>query len=329
MDMIMTGMSGLETVKKMRSIAGREATPVLFQTSYRNDDLLDELAQVGQGLIAKPVSEKELIQKMQQFFVPKETSCEKYHALIFSTSDEVEKLLTQVAKKFHWGLTFIKNSFEASFFLRSRQFHLVIADVQNGNIESMEFAQLVLQTHSDLNLLVLKDSTMDAQLLNNVGVRNIVVAPFEENDFTNYFSPEVFESLSISLEDEKFKILLADDSEDAIVLIKAFLGKTDVEVIAVESGDHAYELFQKDYFDLVLLDYEMSQGNGPSTAKKIREFEKAFSRKPTPLWVLTAHGDAGEAEKSRAAGFDLFLSKPIHKDDLLGRIKKLRDGQNS
>jgi CheY-like chemotaxis protein len=67
--------------------------------------------------------------------------------------------------------------------------------------------------------------------------------------------------------------------------------------------------------------------DGYEATRKIREIERNEGRKPTPILALTAHVLPEEIERSRLAGCDAHLGKPIVKQTLLGAMVEHTSGK--
>ena len=112
-------------------------------------------------------------------------------------------------------------------------------------------------------------------------------------------------------------LLLVEDSEDNRLLILTFLKNTPHRVETAENGLDALHRFQRGTFDLVLMDMQMPVMDGYSATRAIREWEGEQGREPTPILALTAHALKEDESKSRDAGCDGHLTKPIKKRVLL------------
>ncbi len=107
-------------------------------------------------------------------------------------------------------------------------------------------------------------------------------------------------------------ILVVDDKEDVCMDIKELMSDTDVRVDYALNGLDAIKMIgqavaDKDDYSLVLLDWKMPDMDGVETARRIRE-EKV---RDIPIIVLTSYSYEDIEEEARAAGIDLFLSKPF------------------
>ena len=119
---------------------------------------------------------------------------------------------------------------------------------------------------------------------------------------------------------EQAKILLVDDEQDILELIKYHLDKEGFVVQIANNGKEALEKAHNFLPDLILLDVMMPQMDGIETCKEIRRDEKL---KNTLVALLTARSE----DYSQIAGFDSgaddYITKPIKPRVLLSRIKAL------
>ncbi len=122
--------------------------------------------------------------------------------------------------------------------------------------------------------------------------------------------------------DHARRILVADDSEDNRILVEAFLRKMPYELTFVEDGAQAWKSFLSQPFDLVLMDMQMPVMDGLTATRLIREFEEENGHSRTPIVALTANALPEDRERTRLAGFDSHLSKPISKQRLIDAIER-------
>ncbi|MBF0286143.1 MAG: response regulator, partial [Magnetococcales bacterium] len=113
------------------------------------------------------------------------------------------------------------------------------------------------------------------------------------------------------------RVLLAEDAEDNIFLIKAFLARTGCELTCVGNGRQALEKARGGEFDLILMDIQMPEMDGLAATQSIRAWEYAEGRLPTPIIALTAYALKEDKERVLAAGCDYHLPKPLKKAELL------------
>ncbi len=118
------------------------------------------------------------------------------------------------------------------------------------------------------------------------------------------------------------RILLAEDSPDNCLITEAYLEDTPYRLEIAGTGAIACEMFAVGHYDLVLMDRQMPVMDGLTATRKIRAWELANNRAPTPIVALTASALKGDREMCLAAGCTAFLTKPIKQEVLLQAIRE-------
>jgi len=116
------------------------------------------------------------------------------------------------------------------------------------------------------------------------------------------------------------RILIAEDSEDNLFLIKAYLKDSGFELEFAEDGKEAFERVTLGAYDLVLMDLEMPVMDGHTATRAIRDWERRTESTAVPIVALTAHALKDELSRSIEAGCTGHLTKPIKKATLLEAI---------
>jgi signal transduction histidine kinase/ActR/RegA family two-component response regulator len=117
------------------------------------------------------------------------------------------------------------------------------------------------------------------------------------------------------------RILLAEDSQDNVFLIQAYLKGRGCYLDVAENGENAVQKFTSSRYDLVLMDVEMPIMDGYTATRKIREWERRAGARPVPILALTAHAFVEERHHVMGAGCSAHLTKPISKPTLLQAIE--------
>lgn len=120
---------------------------------------------------------------------------------------------------------------------------------------------------------------------------------------------------------EGLSILLADDTEENRMVVQYFLQHTAHRLTVVEDGMQALDCFKNGGFNLVLMDIHMPQMDGYQAVGEMRAWELEQNLPPTPILALTGSNTRDEIEKTRQAGFNLHLAKPIGKKKLLDTVE--------
>jgi CheY-like chemotaxis protein len=119
---------------------------------------------------------------------------------------------------------------------------------------------------------------------------------------------------------EKKKIIVVDDEETVLTMTKASLGE-NYDVTTVTSGQAALNLFFQGFVpDLALLDLNMPEMGGWDTFIRIRDISQLHK---TPIAFYTTSEDPKDKAQAQKMGAVDFIKKPIRKDELLERVKKM------
>ncbi|MBF0303300.1 MAG: PAS domain S-box protein [Desulfamplus sp.] len=116
------------------------------------------------------------------------------------------------------------------------------------------------------------------------------------------------------------KVLIAEDNEINMLIIKANLAAMGFEVIEAFNGKDAFKKFLVNDIDLIFMDIHMPEMNGFEAARKIRESENEEGR--TPIIALTADAFKDDRDKCLAEGMDFHLSKPFRQQELFNVIEQ-------
>ena len=119
---------------------------------------------------------------------------------------------------------------------------------------------------------------------------------------------------------EKAKILVVDDTPANVKLLVDLLEAQQFSVITANSGEEALRLILAEYPDLILLDIMMPGMNGYEVCRRIRENPATAL---LPVIMVTALDPIEEKLHGIEAGADDFLTKPIHKAELVARVRSL------
>jgi PAS domain S-box-containing protein len=104
------------------------------------------------------------------------------------------------------------------------------------------------------------------------------------------------------------RVLVVDDNVDAAVMLSALIKSFGHEVLTVHDGGEALQISEGYRPEVIMLDIGMPGMNGLEVARRLRERK----RSPEPLIVaVTGWGKPEDEARSREAGFDVHLVKPV------------------
>ena len=115
-------------------------------------------------------------------------------------------------------------------------------------------------------------------------------------------------------------LLVVDDEEKNIKLIKLPLKSEDYRLFGAPNGRECLEMVANISPDLILLDIMMPGIDGYETCRRLKQDEKT---RMIPVLIVTALSEKQRLVKAMESGADDFLSKPVDKIELLVRVKSL------
>jgi two-component system, OmpR family, alkaline phosphatase synthesis response regulator PhoP len=124
----------------------------------------------------------------------------------------------------------------------------------------------------------------------------------------------------------KEKILVVDDEEDILELVRYNLTKEGYRVSCAPSGEEALKETQEDTFDLILLDLMLPGLDGLDVC---RQLSRDPSTAAIPVVMLTAKSDDADIVACLELGAEDYITKPFSPRILLARIKVILRRKNS
>lgn len=127
---------------------------------------------------------------------------------------------------------------------------------------------------------------------------------------------------SISFDATGKKILIVEDNEINMEIIKGILERTNAKIVCAWSAEEALEFIEnedKDFFDIILMDIQLPGMDGYNAARNIRcmSREEAIT---VPILAMTANAFAQDVEKAFHSGMNAHIAKPIDIDELFQKL---------
>lgn len=145
--------------------------------------------------------------------------------------------------------------------------------------------------------------------------------PFSERETFKHLLPPENETTDLKLIDDLlagYRILIVDDSEEALQYESRLVEKFGGIAVCARSGDEGIEKALGGHFDAVLMDIKMPNVDGNEAMKTLVD-----RRYRMPVVALSAFSSTKERKESLAHGFADYLSKPIRPEQLIRTIARL------
>jgi two-component system alkaline phosphatase synthesis response regulator PhoP len=122
------------------------------------------------------------------------------------------------------------------------------------------------------------------------------------------------------MSEQRLCILLVDDSQLQLQLLQELLADDDFDLLTARDGAEGLAVARRQHPDLILMDIEMPVMDGLAAAQELRR-DPALAT--TPIIMVTGRTGAACMERAFVGGCDDFVTKPVHRAELLMKIAAL------
>jgi len=123
--------------------------------------------------------------------------------------------------------------------------------------------------------------------------------------------------MSKKTQKERIRLLLVDDEESYVSILKKRLSRRNIDVTSALSGLEAIRTLRNKDFDVAILDLKMEDMDG---IEVLRIFKMIYPS--MEVIILTGHGSEKAAREGMKLGAFDYLTKPCELEDLLIKIKE-------
>jgi signal transduction histidine kinase/ActR/RegA family two-component response regulator len=122
------------------------------------------------------------------------------------------------------------------------------------------------------------------------------------------------------------RVLLVDDDPDTLQILSVILGESKAQVQTAASVSEAMEALEWYQPDVLVSDLAMPGEDGYSFIAKVRTLDAA-NGKQTPAVALTSYVRVEDRTRALAAGFNMFVPKPVQPNELITAIANLAENE--
>jgi hypothetical protein len=145
-----------------------------------------------------------------------------------------------------------------------------------------------------------------------------MISPDDEKEFQQQFVEQKAEA---EKELKGVRVILAEDNLVNQKITVKMLEKKDMVVKTAVNGEEVVEIWDKEDYDIILMDCQMPEMDGFEATKAIRDKENESDRH-IPIIALTARAMHEDKQKCIDAGMDGYVAKPIDREKLFHEIGK-------
>ena len=115
------------------------------------------------------------------------------------------------------------------------------------------------------------------------------------------------------------RILVVEDQDDNMQILRDLLGSVGYEIIEARDGAEGVKAAKAEHPDLILMDIQLPGLDGYEATRRIRAMA---GLKSTPIIAVTSYALSGDEAKCRAAGCDAYVAKPFSPRELLAKVRE-------
>ena len=216
------------------------------------------------------------------------------------------------------------------------EFDFVLTDYMMPDIDGFGFAKMVRNNPLTKNAVLILLSSMTQLSLKKefkkAGFQALLYKPIKLDQLKRTLLHVLF-SEEMDVEEEKssqktsstikpIDILLAEDNIINQKVAITVLSKMGHKIDIAENGLKAVQLFERNKYDIILMDMQMPEMDGLEATRIIREYEKEKLLKETPIISMTANAMKADMERSLKAGMNDFISKPFKQEQLIETLNR-------
>ncbi len=218
----------------------------------------------------------------------------------------------------------------------NQDYFAVILDWKMPEMDGIETARAIREkVGSDVPIIILSAYDWSAVEIEarNAGVNGFISKPLFKSRLVYLFNQIAEKDKSKEQsEDRSFtnvkldgkRILLVEDNELNREIAEEIIGETGVTVESAENGRDALEKFEKsdeNYYDMILMDIQMPIMNGYEAVEAIRKLPRKDAVR-IPIIAMTANAFTEDIQRSKNAGMNEHLTKPLDIEQLMKCLEK-------
>ena len=245
-----------------------------------------------------------------------------------------ESILSEMGMKAEWvdsgrgAIDMVKRKWE-----KNASYDVILIDWKMPEMNGVETAREIRKiVGEEVTIIIMTayDWASIEQEARRAGVNLLISKPLFKKSLTSAFQKVYMERDLSQTKKQPAEydftgktILLVEDHVLNVEVAKQLLTNKGAKVEVAENGLAAIEMFatsQGDY-DAILMDIRMPVMNGLTAAKSIRQLKKKTA-KTVPIIAMSANAFDEDVEKSKAAGMNAHLAKPIEPQQLYETLQE-------
>ena len=169
-------------------------------------------------------------------------------------------------------------------------------------------------------LVTIMNGSIDFTSIKDVGTTFVIKIPFKVDKQSEIdIKQKQIDNVSLA----GTKVLLVEDNELNMEIAEFLLSNENMIVTKAWNGKEAVDIFSQSKvgeYDIILMDIMMPVMNGCEAALAIRELNREDA-KTVPIFAMTANAFSDDIQRSKEAGMNEHLSKPLDAEKIMETIR--------
>lgn len=286
MDIKMPGINGLDTYKEVKRIIPTAA--VIMMTADSKEELVKKSIEEGAyTVIYKPFNVKKVIKVVEE-------ALKKPVILIVDDRVEDRETLKDILAGRGYRIVLAKDGYEAAGFAEKGSFDVILLDIKMPGMNGIKTMERIKEFRPEAGIIMMTAYSME----------EFVEDSLRKGAYTCLFKPIDVEKMLEAIQkvrdlgkkfgrEEQVEILIVDDDPNYRETVADILEDDGYKVSKVETGTASIEEVKKKFFNVVLVDFRLTDITGLELAKKIKAIDKN-----TYIILVTGHASLETALKA-------------------------------
>ncbi len=264
-------------------------------------------------------------------------SLKSMRALVVDDNRFSAEALKLALHRLYFDVTLVSSGRETLEMLRDEQGKRAYNPVFiNSNISGMDGIETCRQIKNDKTLhytpaIIIVTSYAREEMMGKEGIDGVISKPVIASELMDTIKSVLGDSFSRDTGEREIKkhnetikflprskILLVEDNEVNMLLMRELLERVGIEVKTSNNGKEGIKALEESEYDLVLMDIQMPEMDGLEATRRIREIHK----KDIAIIAVTANTMRGDREKYLDAGMSDHIAKPIDPEKFYETLAK-------
>lgn len=314
MDLKMPGISGVESFKEVKNL--HPSSAIIMMTAGSVKEEIREAVGAGvDAVVDKPFNVKKLVATIESIL-------ERPLILVVDDRSEDRETLRDILVDRNYRAFVAKNGYEAIDIVRKSDFDIILLDIRMPGMDGMEVLEVVKEIKPDIGVVMMTGYSSEGLAGKSLkkGAYTCLYKPFLDMEKLLRVIEEVqAQKKGIGSSWQREKVLLADGETAHKEAISNILAEEGYKIIAVTNGSEALKRVEESFFNVALIDLELSDMSGLELAAKLKEMSKK-----TCVIMMTRFSalDLESLEQSTKEAIFDYLIEPIDPAQLKRLIKE-------